>query len=59
VVKADRKVQIFRAIAKAALQSARSDLDVAKEQVKMGLAPSNAVNEPYSRLQILEVILAQ
>jgi hypothetical protein len=29
------------------------------QQVKMGLAPTNAVNEPQSRLKILEVILAQ
>jgi beta-lactamase regulating signal transducer with metallopeptidase domain len=59
VVKAERKVQIFRAIAQAALEAAKADLEVAMQQVKMGLGPKNAVNEPQSRLKILEVILAQ
>ena len=59
VVKAERKVHIFRAIAQAALEAAKSDLDLAMQQVKMGSAPTNAVNEPQSRLKILEVILAQ
>jgi beta-lactamase regulating signal transducer with metallopeptidase domain len=56
---AERKVAIFRGIAKAALEAAKADLDLAMQQVKLGLAPTNAVNEPQSRLKILEVILAQ
>src|SRR2546421_185955 len=59
LVTAERKVKIFRGIAEAALQSAKADLESAMQQVKMGLAPTNAVNEPQSRLKILEVILAQ
>jgi len=59
VVKAERKVQIFRAIAQAALDAAKSDFQMANEQVRMGLAPTNTVNEPQSRLRVLEVILAQ
>jgi hypothetical protein len=56
---ARRKVAIFKGIAQAALEAAKSDLETAMQQVKMGLAPTNAVNEPQSRLKILEVILAQ
>ena len=59
VVKAERKVNIFRAIAKAAMESAKADLDTATGRVLNGIAPTNSVNEAKSRLQILEVILAQ
>ncbi len=59
VVTAERKVRIFRAIAEAALESAKSDLDLAVQQVQNGLAPKTATSEAKSRLKILEVILAQ
>lgn len=59
VVRAQRKVQIFRAIAEAALESAKTDLEIANRNVKFGLGPENAVNEAKSRVRIIEVILAQ
>ena len=56
---AQRKVQIFRAIAEAAMESAKADLDIAKHEFDTGIAPKNAYFEAKSRLKILEVILAQ
>ena len=56
---AQRKVKIFRSIAEAALESAKSDLDLASQQAQTGLAPKTAVTEAQSRLKILQVILAQ
>lgn len=59
VVTAERKVRIFRAIAEAALEAAKSDLDVANRNVKMGHAPEVTITEAKSRLRIIEAILAQ
>jgi hypothetical protein len=59
VVTAERKVRIFRAIAEAALESAKSDLDFAVAQVQNGIAPQTTMSDAKSRLRILEVILAQ
>jgi len=56
---AQRKVNIFRGIAEVALESAKSDLEIATQQVQNGLAPKSSITEAQSRLKILEVILAQ
>jgi hypothetical protein len=56
---AKRRLVIFRGIAEAAMEAAKSDLDLAMQQVKGGLAPQGVVTEARSRVRILEVILAQ
>jgi hypothetical protein len=56
---ARRKVAIFRSIAEAAQDAAKSDLEIANQQVQTGLAPKTAVTEAESRLKILKVILTQ
>lgn len=56
---ANRKLAIFRGIAEAAMEAAKSDLDLAMQQFKGGLVPQSAVTEAKSRVRILEVILAQ
>jgi beta-lactamase regulating signal transducer with metallopeptidase domain len=56
---ARRKVAIFRSIAEAAQDAAKSDLEIAVQQVQIGLAPKTAVTEAESRLKILKVILTQ
>jgi len=56
---ANRKLAIFRGIAEAAMEAAKSDLDLAIQQFNGGLAPQSVVTEAKSRVRILEVILAQ
>jgi hypothetical protein len=56
---ANRKLAIFRGIAEAAMEAAKSDLDLAMQQFNGGLAPQSVVTEAKSRVRILEVILAQ
>ena len=56
---AQKKVNIFRGIAEAAIQAAKGDMDTASRLADQGLAPKSAITEAQSRLRILEVILAQ
>ena len=59
VATAERKMQIFRAIAEAALEAAEKDLQLAEQEFKSGLAPEKASIEAKSRLRMLKAILAQ
>lgn len=56
---AQRKLAIFRGIAEAAMEAAKSDLDIAMQQFNGGVVPQSVVSEAKSRVRILEVILAQ
>jgi beta-lactamase regulating signal transducer with metallopeptidase domain len=56
---AQRKVNIFKAIAQAALDAAKTELQFGIENHNAGLAPVSTVTDAKARIRILEVILAQ